>query len=153
MNTKIYVTQQGLKKVKDEHAKLLEFKHSKTRGEVPSILHSEEPNPEYLAFQEDMSLLEARLAEYENILNNIELIKAPRENERNKVCLGATILCEVDGQKDEFTIVGSLESNPSLGKISNESPVGTALLGHQKGETVTVNSSIAVTYKILKISY
>jgi len=57
---KFYVTKQGLEKVKNEHERLKEFKHQKTMGEMPSILHSEEANPEYLAFQEDMSLLDAR---------------------------------------------------------------------------------------------
>lgn len=151
--TKFYVTRQGLEKVKKEHEKLLEFKHQKTLGETPSILHSEEANPEYLAFQEDMSLLDARLAEYENILQNAELIRKPSKNKVNVLDLGATVVCEIDGEKDEFTIVGSLESNPSAGKISNESPVGKALLGNKVGDVVTVNSSVVVTYKILKISY
>ena len=151
--TKFYVTRQGLEKVKKEYEKLLEFKHQKTLGETPSILHSEEANPEYLAFQEDMSLLDARLAEYENILQNAELIRKPSKNKVNVLDLGATVVCEIDGEKDEFTIVGSLESNPSAGKISNESPVGKALLGNKVGDVVTVNSSVVVTYKILKISY
>ena len=151
--TKFYVTRQGLEKVKKEYEKLLEFKHQKTLGETPSILHSEEANPEYLAFQEDMSLLDARLAEYENILQNAELIRKPSKNKVDVLDLGATVVCEIDGEKDEFTIVGSLESNPSAGKISNESPVGKALLGNKVGDVVTVNSSVVVTYKILKISY
>ena len=151
--TKFYVTRQGLEKVKKEYEKLLEFKHQKTLGETPSILHSEEANPEYLAFQEDMSLLDARLAEYENILQNAELIRKPSKNKVDVLDLGATVICEIEGEKDEFTIVGSLESNPSAGKISNESPVGKALLGNKVGDVVTVNSSVVVTYKILKISY
>ncbi|MBI1971531.1 MAG: hypothetical protein HYS52_01630, partial [Candidatus Wildermuthbacteria bacterium] len=57
---KFYLTKQGLENVKKEYAKLLEFKRSKTKGEVPSIWHSEEVNPEYLSFQEDMTLLETR---------------------------------------------------------------------------------------------
>jgi len=150
---KFYVTKQGLEKVQKEYERLREFKHQKTMGEMPSILHSEEANPEYLAFQEDMSLLDARLNEYVNILQNAELIKKPAKTKVDCVDLGATVICEVDGQQDEFTLVGSLESNPAAGRISNESPVGKALLGRKVGDAVTVNSSVVVTYKILKISY
>ena len=136
-----------------EYQRFIEFKKRKIRGEAPSIWHSEDVNPEYLAFQEDMSLLDARIAEYEHILKNVELITQPPKDKRKEICLGATVVCEVEGDKDEFTIVGSLESNPSLGKISNESPVGRALLGRHTGELVTVNSSVKVSYNILKISY
>ena len=58
----------------------------------------------------------------------------PSKEKRNVVGLGATVGVEVDGQKDEFQLVGSLEANPSAGRISNESPVGRALLGHRAGE-------------------
>lgn len=150
---KFYLTKQGLERIQKEHDKLVEFKRLKTKGDVPSIWHSEDVNPEYLAFQEDMTLLETKLAEYENVLKNVELIQLPQKEKRKEVCLGATILCEVEGEKDEFTLVGSLESNPSLGKISNESPVGKAFLGHRAGDMVTVHSSVAVSYKILQISY
>lgn len=150
---KFYVTKEGLEKVKREYEKLRDFKHQKTMGEMPNILHSEDANPEYLAFQEDMSLLDARLAEYENILQNAEVIKKPSKEKVKCVDLGATVVCEIDGQQDEFTLVGSLESNPAAGRISNESPVGKALLGRKVGDTVTVNSSVVVTYRILKISY
>lgn len=152
-DNKFYLTKQGHEKVKREYAKLLEFKKLKTKGEVPSIWHSEEVNPEYLAFQEDMSLLEARLAEYDNIIKNVELITTPPKEERNVVCLGAKVLVEVEDEKDEFMIVGTIEANPAAGMISNESPVGKALLGKKKGETVLVHSSVAVAYTILKISY
>jgi transcription elongation factor GreA len=150
---KVFVTKQGLDNVKKEYEVLKEFKRLKTTGEMPSMLHSEEANPEYLAFQEDMSLLDVRLSEYENILQNAELIKKPAKETIDCVDLGATVVCEVNGDKDEFTLVGSLESNPAAGRISNESPVGKALLGHKLGDDVVINSPVAVTYKILKISY
>ena len=150
---KFYVTKQGLEKVKAEYEKLRDFKRQKTMGEAPTLLHSEEPNPEYLAFQEDMSLLDARIAEHENILQNAELIQKPPRGKGDIINLGATVICEVDGEQDEFTILGSLESNPSAGKISNESPVGKALLGSRVDDVVDVHSSVHVIYKVLKVSY
>jgi len=150
---KFYLTKEGLEKIKKEFNSLKELKLAKTKGESPRILHSEDLNPEYLAFQEDVSFLESRITELENIIKNAELIAAPPKNNQNMVNLGATILVEVDGQKDEFTLVGSLEANPSMGKISNESPVGRALLGHKVGEQVIVSSPIQTVYKIKKIKY
>ncbi|MBI1984899.1 MAG: GreA/GreB family elongation factor [Candidatus Wildermuthbacteria bacterium] len=154
MTEKYYLTKKGLEKAKKEYASLLEFKKLKTKGEVPAIWESEDVNPDYLAFQEDMSLLETRLAEYENILKNVELIVPPPSGKRSIVSLGATVTLEIDdGQIDEFEIVGTLESNPMMGKISNESPVGSAFLGHHVGDEVVVSSPTKTTYRIKKIRY
>ena len=153
MDKKFYLTKEGLGKIQKEYQDLKNLKLAKTRGEIPKIWHSEDINPEYLSFWEDFSFLETRIAELENILKNAELIWPPPKEKQNIVNLGATVLIEVDGQKDEFTIVGSLEANPSVGKISNESPVGRALLGHRAGDEVLVSSPIKTTYKIRKIKY
>jgi transcription elongation factor GreA len=110
-------------------------------------------NPEYLAFQEDVSFLEARIIELENTLKDVELIKPPKKEKQKIVGLGATVLVSVDGQNDEFTLIGSLEANPSIGRISNESPVGKALLGHKVGDEVVVSSPVETIYKIKKIKY
>lgn len=150
---KFYLTKQGLEKIKREYQDLKELKLAKTKGESPKILHSEDLNPEYLAFQEDVSFLEARMVELENTLKNVELIKLPKKEKQNIIGLGATVLVSVDDQNDEFTLVGSSEANPSIGRISNESPVGRALLGHRVGDEVVVSSPIKTAYKIKKIKY
>ena len=150
---KFYVTEEGLEKIRAEYEKLRSFKRQKTMGETPNLLHSEEANPEYLAFQEDMGLLDARIAEYENILQNAELISMPKGKERQRVWLGARVTVEVDGQSDEFEIVGTLEANPSVGRISNESPVGSALLGRKIGDAVEISSPTTTMYRIRKIRY
>ncbi len=150
---KFYLTKEGLERLKREYRDLKELKLAKTKGESPKLLHSEDLNPEYLAFQEDLSFLEIRLAELENTLKNAEIIKSPNKERQNTINLGATVSVEVDGQNDEFTLVGSLEANPSVGKISNESPVGKALLGHRAGDKVIVSSPIQTAYKIKKIRY
>jgi len=150
---KFYLTKQGLERIKKEYQYLKNLKLSKTKGEIPKIWQSEDLNPEYLSFQEDLSFLESRIAELEYILKNTELIKPPPKEKQNMVNLGATVLVEVDGQNDEFMIVGSLEANPAIGKISNESPVGRMLLGHRVGDEVVVSSPIQTVYKIKKIKY
>ena len=154
--TKYYVTKQGLQKIEKDYQNLLEFKKKKITGEeVPSIWHSEEVNPDYLAFQEDMSLLELKLAEFELMLKNVELIKLPSKEKRNEVYLGATItLEEVPGREiNEYTLLGTMEANPAEGRISTDSPVGRTLLGKKLGEEVVISSPIRVVYRIKKISY
>ncbi len=139
--------------MKKEYEDLRNLKLSKTNGEVPKIWHSEDLNPEYLAFREDLEFLESRLNDLEYILKNAELIKLPSGGGQKSIGLGATVMVQVDGQTDEFAIVGTLEANPSLGRISNESPVGQQLLGHKIGDEVVVSSPIKTIYKIKKIKY
>lgn len=148
-----YLTEEGLQRIKKEYQNLEELKLAKTKGESPKIIYSDELNPEYTAFQEDLGFLESRLSELEYILKNSQLIKAPPKEKQKTIQLGATVLVSVDGQNDEFTIVGHLEANPSIGRISNESPVGQALLGHRMGDKVVISSPVKSTYKIKKIKY
>lgn len=151
---KFYLTKKGLEKIKKEFETLKRLKLSKIKGESPQILHSEDINPEYIAFREDMSFLEAKTAELENVLKNVELIKSPPKQKQNIVNLGATVtLEEKDGQINEFMVVGTLEANPSEGKISAQSPVGKSLLGHKIGDEIVITSPIKVVYKIKKIKY
>jgi len=154
MAEKFYLTKQGLEKLKKEHQDLKKIRLTKTKGESPQIFHSGDLNPEYLSFREDLSLLETRIAELEHILKNVQLIKLPPEKNQNIVNLGATVtLQESDGQINEFMIVGTLEANPSAGKISSDSPVGKVLLGCKIGDEVVITSPIKVVYKIKKIKY
>lgn len=150
---KFYLTKEGLERLKKEFQDLKNLKLLKTKGEIPKIWHSEDLNPEYLSFQEDLSFLESRIIELEYILKNAQLIKPPSKEKQNIIHLGAKVLVEVDGQKDEFEIVGTLEANPTVGKISNESPVGRILLGRKVGDAVLVSSPIKTIYKIKKIKY
>ncbi len=150
---KFYLTKEGLKKVKKEYEFLKELRVSKTKGDVPGIWQSEDLNPEYLSFQEDLDFIEKRESELEAVIKNVVLIKAPKGDKKKEVDLGAKIALEVNGEKDEFIIVGTVEANPSLGRISNESPVGKALLGHKAGDLVIISSPIKTTYKIKKIFY
>ena len=116
-------------------------------------MESEDLNPEFVSFQEDIGFLRSRIDELKNIIDHHELIKSPAKDRQGVVGLGAKVKVSVDDQKDEFVIVGTLEANPALGKISNESPVGKALLGHKIGDEVVVSSPVKITYKIKNIKY
>ncbi|MEK7519191.1 MAG: GreA/GreB family elongation factor [Patescibacteria group bacterium] len=151
---KIYLTKKGLEKLKEEYKNLKNLRFLKVKGEVPKTWQSEDLNPEYLSFQEDLSLFEARITELEYILKNAQLILLPKKENQNFVNLGATVtLEEQDGSINEFMVVGSLEANPGEGKISSESPVGKTLLGRKIGEEVIITSPIKVVYKVKKIKY
>ncbi len=148
-----FLTKKGLAKIKKEYQELLRLKVFKTKGESPQIFHSEEVSSEFLAFQEDLELLETRIIELEDILKNARIITLPAKDKQNIINLGATIIVEVDGQKDEFRIVGTLEANPAVGNISNECLVGKSLLGHKIGDEVAIGSDPKVVYKIKAIKY
>ena len=148
-----YLTKEGLKNIKKEYEDLLLIKHQKTTGEAPKILHSEDVDPEYLSYQEDLIMLDSKMLELETILKNAKLIKVPPKDKQEAIDLGATVLVDIGGSKDEFMIVGTLEANPSEGKISNESPVGRLLLGKKVGEEVMLSAPNKTICKIKKIKY
>ncbi|MEA3346722.1 MAG: GreA/GreB family elongation factor [Candidatus Auribacterota bacterium] len=150
---KIYLTKDGLKKFEQEYQALERIKKMKTRNELPIVDSLDVLDSEFSTFEEDINLLEARLEELETILKNYTIITAPPKSKQKVIFIGATIIVEIEGQKDEFTIVGSLEANPLLGRISNASPVGMSLLGHKVGDEVKVQSAIISVYKIRKIAY
>jgi transcription elongation factor GreA len=149
-----YITKGKLYELKKEYEELLDFEHKKSlEQEAPKILESEDLNPEFVSFQEDIGFLRSRIDELKNVLEHYELIKNPAKDKQGTVELGAKIRVAVEDQKDEFIIVGTLEANPALGKISNESPVGKALLGHKIGDEVIISSPIKTVYKIKSIKY
>ncbi|MBZ9578558.1 GreA/GreB family elongation factor [Patescibacteria group bacterium] len=151
---KFYLTKEGLERIKKEYKDLKVLRLNKIKGTRPKILHSQDVNPEYLSFQEDLSRLEFRIAELDNILENVKIIKTPPKGKQGIVNLGAIVtLEEQDGKINEFMIVGTLEANPSEGKISSQSPVGKALLGRKTGDEIIITSPIKIIYRIKEIKY
>ena len=134
----IYLTEQGLKGLKKEW--------ERTREKIKKITENRDR-------KEELDWLREREAELKNNLRNAKEIKIPPRNKRDIVNLGARVMVEVDGQTDEFDIVDSLEADPSFGKISNQSPVGKALLGKRVGEKVIVSTPFKTVYIIKKITY
>lgn len=155
MNSKIfYITKEKLKQLRLEHQALLAKEKEKAIVEkAPKILESDDLSPEFVSFQEDVEMLRSRIDEVGNILDNHQLIKKPPKNQQEVVSVGATVLVDAKGRKNEFVIVGTLDANPAMGRISNESPVGRAFLGKKVGEEVNIDSPVNTTYKIKKIKY
>lgn len=141
-----YLTPKGLAQLKEE----LEFLKSTKRTEVAGKIQQAREygdlteNSEYDTAMDDQALTENRIVELESILKRVKVIDEKQTN--NFVVIGSTVKIEMDDGIDEFTIVGRVEADPSKKRISNESPLGTVLLGAKKGETVEVATPI-VRYK------
>lgn len=142
----VYLTPKGLFDAKEE----LEFLKKTKRVQIAEKIHQAREygdlaeNSEYDAALEEQNLVENRISELEDILKGAKVIeKAPVVD---FVVIGSTVKIEMDDGIDEFTIVGRVEADPSKKRISNESPLGEALLGTKTGETIEVTTPI-VKYK------
>ncbi len=108
-------------------------------------------NAEYSSALQEQEKVESRIAELEHILLNVELIQKPTGVK--KVQLGSHVKLNSNGKTKEFRVVGTVEADPMNGKISDESPIGQALLGKKEGDSVEIKAgSEPVTYKIISIS-
>lgn len=108
-------------------------------------------NAEYQSARAEQERNENRISEIENILLNTEIIQKPRGD--SKVQLGSLVKLKSDGKAKEFQVVGTVEADPLSGKISDESPIGQALLGKKEGESVEIATpNDTATYKIVDIS-
>jgi transcription elongation factor GreA len=108
-------------------------------------------NAEYTSARQEQERVEGRIAEVEHILQNVEVIKKPKGD--SKVQLGSKVKLKDGGSKTkEFQVVGTVEADPLNGKISDESPIGRALLGQKLGDAVEIQTPIeTATYMIVEI--
>jgi len=152
---KHYLTAEGKKQLEE---KLAYYKSVKRPEVVKKIGSAREygdlsENSEYDAAKEEQAQIEAEISEMEDILLNCEII-SKKDIDTEVVSIGTTVKL-YDEEFDEevsYKILGSTESDPANGIISNASPVGAALLGHKKGEEITVNMPTgSIKYKILAI--
>ena len=155
MDKKNILTYQGLKKLEDE---LQDLKLVKRKEVAQKIKEAREQgdlseNAEYDAAKDEQRDIEARIDEIEKILKNAEVV-VEEEVELDKISIGCTVRildCEFN-EECEYKIVGSTEANSLKGKISNESPVGRALIGAKVGDMVKVETQVGdLEYKVLGI--
>ncbi len=106
-------------------------------------------NAEYDAAREEQGLVESRIAEIEDILQNTEIIKASRAS---TVGIGSKVELKNGSKKVVYHVVGPVEANPIEGKISDESPIGQALMGKKVGDKATVTTPKGdITYEIVAV--
>ena len=137
-NRKFILTQEGLNHLKQEYQELTlvlrpavakRIQRAREFGDLAE-------NSEYDAAKEEQSLIEARITQLEEVLPKAQIISAPQTSDF--VVIGSTVVVEMNDEIHEFAIVGSMEADPTEKKISNESPVGKALLGLKAGEVIEV---------------
>lgn len=149
------LTYSGLKELE---AELEDLKVNKRKEVAQKIKEAREQgdlseNAEYDAAKDEQRDIEARIDELEKILKNVEVV-VEEEVDLEKINVGCTILVHDDeyDEEIEFKIVGSTEANSLQGKISNESPVGQALIGKKVGDVVDVETPAGnIRYTVLKI--
>ena len=149
------LTYAGLQKLEDELHDLKVNRRKEVAGKIKEAREQGDlsENAEYDAAKDEQRDIETRIEEIEKILKNAEVV-VEDEVDVNKINVGCTVKVydEEFEEELEFKIVGSTEANSLEGKISNESPVGKALLGAKVGETVSVEAQAGcIQYKILEI--
>ena len=155
MDKKNLLTYEGLQKLESELHNLKVVKRKEVAQKIKEAREQGDlsENAEYDAAKDEQRDIEARIDEIEKILKNAEVV-VEEEVDLDKISVGCRVKI-LDMEYDEeldYKIVGSTEANSLKGKISNESPVGRALLGAKVGEVVTVETQAGdLTYKVLAI--
>ena len=156
MNKKNILTSAGLKKLEDELDELIVVKRKEVAQKIKEAREQGDlsENAEYDAAKEEQRDIELRIEELENLLRNAEVV-VEDEVELDKISVGCMVkVYDIEFEEElEFRIVGSTEANSLQNRISNESPVGKALLGRRIGETVTVETQAGdIAYRVLDIN-
>ena len=150
---KIYVTEEGLQKLRDEYDHLVHVVREEVKSELAEArsLGDLSENADYDAAREKQSQVESRIAQLENMLSHYELIDTSKKSNKKNVRIGSTvkILFMDTNQEAEYSIVGSTEADPLNGKLSNETPLAMAVLDHKIGNVVDVNVKSPYQVKIL----
>jgi transcription elongation factor GreA len=154
MNNKpAYLSKEGLDKLREELNEMVTVRRAEVAARIQEAKEHGDitENAEYEDAKNEQAFVEGRIQALSALIKNAVLID---ENASTAfVGIGSTVEVESQDGKETFRIVGSAEANPPEGRISNESPVGRALLGHRKGDKVQVTVPAGSwTYKIVTIS-
>jgi transcription elongation factor GreA len=146
----VYLTREGRLKFEEELKRLEETERPRVAERIKQAkdLGDLSENAEYEAAKQEQGFIEGRIRDLRYMIANAQMIDEDA-NGSKEVRIGSTVtIREEDGEEISYTIVGTSEANPRLGKISNESPLGLALLGKHVRQTVTVPTPDGSSYKI-----
>ncbi|MEA5018851.1 MAG: transcription elongation factor GreA [Gordonibacter sp.] len=154
-NDNFILTQEGKTKLEEE----LRYLETEKRAEIGERIKIAREfgdiseNSEYDDAKNEQGMVEARIAEVSRILSEATVVTTPKRS--SKVNIGSVVTVDMGGKERVFTIVGGAESDTAAGKISNESPVGSALLGHKKGDVVETTGPTGrdIVMTIVKIDH
>lgn len=152
---KVMVTQEGLNELVKEQEYLIHVVRKEVKEELKAARDQGDlsENADYDAARDRQAKIEARIRELENMLNNVELIDENKTTRVKKVQLGRNVVIkELDsGLESEYAIVGSVESDPLNGKLSNQTPLAMAIMEKKVGDVVVVPVQPPYEVEILKI--
>jgi len=152
MSDVVYLTKEGLVKLKDELRELTEVKRPEVAQKIKTAreLGDISENAMYDTAKQEQAFVEGRISELNDILKKAVVLEEGTAN--GLVGVGCKITVHIEGDVEEFQLVGAPEANPLDKKISIESPLGLALSGKKVGDEVTVEAPIGnLTYKIVKV--
>jgi len=150
----VILTREGFKKLEDELEELKTVKRKEVAERIKQAISFGDlsENSEYEDAKNEQAFIEGRIALLEQKLRKAQVVVEDNNNETVKIGKKVVVKDLVHNKKNEYTLVGSMESDPDQKRISNVSPVGKALLGKHKGETVEVNTPAGtVKYEIVDI--
>lgn len=139
----IPVTKEGYERLRNELAELTDIKRPQIVAAVAEARsHGDlRENAAYDAARQDQAMAEKRISDLESLLRNAQVIEhSAARNASGVVGIGSKVTVDFDGDAEAYTIVGAIESKPTAGLISNESPIGKALMGKRAGETAVVET-------------
>jgi transcription elongation factor GreA len=146
----IYLTQKGLENLIVEFKDLVEVKRPEVglRIKTARDLGDVSENAEYAAAKEAQIEVEARINELDSIIKRAEVVK----EEKGIVSIGSTVTVHVDGDNENYHLVGEPEADPLENKISHKSPLGNLLVGKKVNDTFDLDTAVGkVTYRIVDI--
>ncbi len=154
-NSPVYLTQEGFNKLREELDHLLNVRRREIAEQIAEAKAEGDlrENAGYDEAKNAQAFVEGRIRELEVKIRNAQIID-DSNSPANLVALGRKVVVQEEGTNDEesYVIVGSTEADPRNGRISNESPIGKALMGKRKGAKVTVNTPGGnINFKILRI--
>lgn len=155
-----FVTKEGLKKLKDELEELKTVKRQEVAKRLKEAISYGDlsENSEYEEAKNEQAFIEGRILELERKIKNAKIISSKKDGSTKgkEIVIGSTVTVKLKGSNADdqtYTIVGTTEADPLDHKISNESPVGKALIGHQKGNVVEVKTPGGISkYEVLKVA-
>lgn len=153
MKKQFHLTKEGVTELKQELAKLIA-----ERGPIAERIRNAREfgdlteNAEYASARAEQEQVEGRINEIEHVLQNVEVIRKPSNDSKVRLGSGVKLKAKSGGKVKEFQLVGTVEADPLNGKISDESPIGQALMGKKEGDEVEIKTPAeTATYKIVDI--
>ena len=155
MSEDILLTQEGYDKIVAEHEELVSVRRKEVSERLKEAISYGDlsENSEYDEAKNEQGLVEGRIALLEKMLKHARVVTED-ELSTDHISVGSHVrIKDEDGDEDEYDITGSTEADPVNGKISDESPIGAALIGHSVGDKVdiTLPSGAVVQYEVMEI--